>query len=154
MQSLWTYSICEFSQEVLQFWWIPFSIVSLEDVWGRIDGKQTGVWKHDMMFCWLRFSMCPALFLTPLVTIPQAGWSWRTTSLFQGSLAQAAPGGGHDSLWLPANLIITAALLAHRRLLRLLPAHRFPRSQPWSLSSFHSPLAHLGPELGCWSDVC
>ena len=67
---------------------------------------------------------------------PQAWQSWRTTSLFQGSLAQEVPGGGQDSLWLPVNLVITVALLAHRLLLRLLPAHCFPRSQPWVFLQF------------------
>ena len=81
---------------------------------------------------------------------PQAWQSWRTTSLFQGSLAQEVPGGGQDSLWLPVNLVITVALLAHRLLLRLLPAHCFPRSQPWVSLQFSFTLwlilvLNLGP---------
>ena len=116
-------------------------MLSLKDVWGGIDGQQIGIWKHDVMFCSLRFSVCQALFLTPLVESgdhPQAGQSWRTTSLFQGSLAQEAPSGGHDSLWLPVNLVVTVALLAHRLMLRLLPAHCSPRNQPWVSFQFSS----------------
>lgn len=90
-------------------------------------------------------SMCPALFLTPLVTIPRLGGAGGPPASSRQPGSSSTLAGGHDNLWLPANLIITALLA--QRLLRLLPAHRFPQESALVFQLSFTP-AHPGPELG------
>lgn len=102
------------------------SMVSLEDVWGRINGSRlefgSMTWYSAHWVLYVSSSFPP-----PLVTIPRLGGAGDHQPLPRQPGSSSTWRGPHDNLWLPANLIITAALLAHRRLLRLLPAHRFPQ---------------------------